>query len=102
MPESDPPRRSLEHLLTTLMMLAMATPQPETRAMPCRAFSTRPHCGDPSPADDSRALRDRIADLEDLLSLMDGSTSSDIRGMLRQCLADCRQRLGAREQSLPA
>ena len=54
--------------------------------------------------DEASALRTRIVDLEDLLTLVEASSGDDgnIRRLLRQCLADCRGRLRIVERETPA
>lgn len=88
--------RQLGDSLTTAMLLAMTLPRTET-PMPCRAPALTLLNTDPEPMDEVRSLRTRIADLEDLLALIEATTDSadggNIRKVLRQCLQDCRQRL---------
>jgi len=67
--------------------------------MPCRASSMTLIQTDPEPVDQERALRTRIADLEDLLTLIDATADwaddGSIRTVLRECLTDCKRRLMA-------
>lgn len=50
--------------------------------------------------DEAGALRTRIIDLQDLLTLVEASRGEGgtIRNLLRQCLEDCRGRLSVVEQ----
>jgi len=65
--------------------------------MPCRAASMTLIQTDPEPVDRERALRTRIADLEDLLALIDATADwaddGSIRRVLHECLTDCKRRL---------
>ena len=102
MSTTTPTERVLGDSLTAAMVLAMAIPQPENSLMPCRSLARGPVAVRSTAADERHALRNRIADLEDLLALVDATEAGGVRRVLSQCLEECRRRLGDHDQPLLA
>ena len=99
---TTPTERVLGDSLTTAMVLAMAIPQPEISPMPCRSLARGPLPARTAVTDERHALRTRIADLEDLLALVDATEGGPVRRVLSQCLEECRRKLSDHEQPLLA